>query len=69
MNYLLTFFLLFLLCMVYATYKDAQFIISPIKGFMFGALYNRDELNDSFEHTVQFCFVFVNFTTIWETPK
>jgi hypothetical protein len=54
--------------MLYATTKNAQFIVAPIKGFMFGGLYNNDEYEDLTEYTVQFCFMFVSFTMIWETP-
>lgn len=68
MIYLFVFFFVFLLSMLYATFENALFIVSPIKGFMIGGLYNKDEYEDLIEYTIQFCFVFVSFTMIWEKP-
>lgn len=70
MNYLLTLFVLFLLITPLAISKNAAFIISLVKGFMFGGLYNKDiyEEDEVVEHTIQFCFMFITITMIWETP-
>jgi len=70
MNYLFVLFVIFLLITPYAVSKNATFIISIVKGFMFGALYNKDEYfeDEIVEHTIQFCFMFITITIIWEKP-
>jgi hypothetical protein len=70
MNYLIALFVLFLLITPYAVTKNATFIVSLVKGFMFGALYNKDEYQEDevTEHTIQFCFMFITITMIWEKP-
>lgn len=70
MNYLIMLFVVFLLITPYAVTKNATFIVSLVKGFMFGGLYNKDEYpeDEISEHTVQFCFMFITITMIWETP-
>lgn len=70
MNYLLALFVLFLLITPLAISKNAAFFISLVKGFMFGGLYNKDiyEEDEVVEHTIQFCFMFITITMIWETP-
>ena len=44
-------------------------IIAPVKGLMFGALYNDDyfENEDIKEHTIQIVLLIISFTFIWET--
>jgi hypothetical protein len=70
MNYLIALFVLFLLITPLAVLNNATFIISLVKGFMFGALYNKDEYQEDevTEHTIQFCFMFLTITMIWEKP-
>ena len=70
MNYLFVLFIVFLLITPLAVAKNATFLISLVKGFMFGGLYNRDtfEEDEVVEHTIQFCFMFITITMIWETP-
>ena len=70
MNYLIALFVLFLLITPLAVLNNANFIISLVKGFMFGALYNKDEYpeDEVTEHTIQFCFMFITITMIWEKP-
>ena len=70
MNYLICLFIVFLLITPLAVFRNANFIISIVKGFMFGGLYNKDEYEEEevIEHTVQFCFMFITITMIWETP-
>jgi uncharacterized membrane protein len=45
-----------------------ELIISPIMGFMFGALYDR-ETDDKVYHTFQLVLLFVAFTFTWETDE
>jgi hypothetical protein len=70
MNYLIALFIVFLLITPLAVFRNANFIISIVKGFMVGGLYNKDEYQEEevIEHTVQFCFMFITITMIWETP-
>jgi len=68
MNIFLTFFVVFLVSIIYSIQKDSMFIVSLVKGFMLGCLYNKELFEEGgSEHTVQFCFGFVTFTMIWET--
>ena len=71
MNYIYTLFVIFLLITPYAVTKNATFIVSLVKGFMFGGLYNKDEYPEEEinEHTIQFCFFFITITILWETPQ
>ncbi len=70
MQFIYVLFVLFLLISPFAINKQATFIVSLVKGVMVGALYNKDEWEDEqiTEHTIQFCFVFITITIIWETP-
>lgn len=45
-----------------------QLIISPIMGFMFGALYDR-ETDEEVYHTLQIVIGFVAFTFEWQTNE
>jgi hypothetical protein len=68
--YLFGLFLLFLLISPLAIINNATIIVSLVKGFMFGGLYNKDEYleEEVSEHTIQFCFLFITITMIWEKP-
>jgi hypothetical protein len=70
MNYLFTLFLLFLLITPIAVINNAVFIISLVKGAMIGGLYNKDEYPEDkvTEYTLQFCFIFITITMVWEKP-
>tara|TARA_R110000796_G_scaffold76883_2_gene171750 strand:+ start:905 stop:1123 length:219 start_codon:yes stop_codon:yes gene_type:complete len=70
MNYILILFFVFLALSPLAILNNATFIISLVKGAMIGGLYNRDvyEEEEVVEHTMQFCFIFITFTMIWEKP-
>ena len=70
MNYLFGLFVIFLLITPLAVFNNATFIISLVKGFMFGALYNKDEYieDEVAEYTLQFCFMFITVTMVWEKP-
>jgi hypothetical protein len=68
MNYLFGLFVIFLLVTPIITLNNPTFIISIVKGFMFGGLYNKDYFEDEnlSVYTVQFCFVFITITMVWE---
>jgi hypothetical protein len=69
MSYLFALFIVFLLITPLAVSKNSIFIISLVKGIMIGGLYNKDEYPEEeiIEHTIQFCFMFITITMIWET--
>lgn len=46
--------------------KDKQVFLAVIEGFMFGALYNCDEIDGEKEFTIQVCIGFVTLNIIWE---
>lgn len=71
MNYLFGLFVIFLLVTPIITLNNPTFIISIVKGFMFGALYNKDYFEDENlnVYTVQFCFVFITITMVWEKTQ
>jgi hypothetical protein len=48
-------------------YYGGEVVIAPIKGLMFGALYNNDEGEDDIEHTVQLLFFIFSVNFIWIT--
>jgi hypothetical protein len=49
------------------TKYDGDVIIAPIKGLMFGALYNDDIDNEETEHTIQIVIFVISITYIWTT--
>jgi hypothetical protein len=61
--------ILLLFCIVkFAHHKGAVLIITTVKGFMVGALYNCDLWEDEEvkEHTIQICLAFVTITIQWD---
>lgn len=45
--------------------KKADIILSPIYGFIIGALYSKDRYEDSTEITLQCCIGIISITVIW----
>jgi len=45
--------------------KSATILLSPIYGFMVGALYSKDEYEDLEEITLQCCIGIISITVIW----
>lgn len=54
-------------CFIIAQFYPCEIIINPIKGIMFGALYNDDEFDDETEHTIQVLILIISFSFIWTT--
>ena len=50
-------------------YYGGEVVIAPIKGLMFGALYNNDEGEDDTEHTVQILLFIFSLNFIWTTDN
>ena len=44
-------------------------IITPIKGVMFGALYNDDVYDIETDHTIQIVILFISFNFLWTTSN
>jgi hypothetical protein len=48
----------------------ADVYIQPIIGFMFGALYSKEILEDSLtQYTLQWCGGFISITIVWINKK
>ena len=67
MIYLLAFFWLIIIGLTYAvqTGKELQFAI--INGFMIGALYDVEEVDDEKWHTVQILVGILSINILWES--
>ena len=50
-------------------YYQGEVLIAPIKGLMFGALYNNDEGPEDIEHTIQILLFIFSFNFIWYTKN
>jgi hypothetical protein len=46
--------------------KKAEIIISPIKGFMFGFLYHKEEYIEEDEYTLQCLLGVISVNVIWK---
>lgn len=59
--------LLVLSLFVVINYANCDVIFAPIKGLMFGALYNDEIFDDETEHTIQVLLFFLSINFIWST--
>ena len=57
-------FMAFVFIMV-GHFKDAEIIISPIKGIMFGFLYHKEQYEDEDEGTLQCLLGVISINVIW----
>jgi hypothetical protein len=48
-------------------FANCDLIIAPIKGLMFGALYNDEKFDEETEHTIQVLLFFLSINFIWST--
>jgi len=60
---LLIVFILFLVI----NFANCDLVIAPIKGLMFGALYNDEIFDEETEHTIQVLLFFLSINFIWST--
>ena len=51
--------------MVIGQINNAEIILSPIIGMMFGFLYNKEQLDEDYEITLQCLIGVVSITVIW----
>jgi hypothetical protein len=63
--------LVFILAVVFIVmnFVDCDIIITPIKGIMFGALYNDDVYDTETDHTIQILILFISFNFLWTTTN
>jgi hypothetical protein len=61
--------LLVLTLFVVINFANCDIIFAPIKGLMFGALYNDEIFDDETEHTIQVLLFFFSLNFIWSTFK
>ena len=59
--------LLVLTLFVVINFSNCDIIFAPIKGLMFGALYNDEIFDDETEHTIQVLLFFFSLNFIWST--
>ncbi len=52
---------------VVINFANCDIIFAPIKGLMFGALYNDEIFDDETEHTIQVLLFFLSINFIWST--
>jgi len=50
-------------------FVDCDILITPIKGIMFGALYNDDVYDTETDHTIQILILFISFNFLWTTTN
>ena len=63
--------LVFILAVVFIVmnFVDCDILITPIKGIMFGALYNDDVYDEETDHTIQILILFLSFYFLWTTTN
>jgi hypothetical protein len=59
--------LLVLTLFVVVNFANCDIIFAPIKGLMFGALYNDEIFDEETEHTIQVLLFFFSLNFIWST--
>jgi hypothetical protein len=52
---------------VVINFANCDVIFAPIKGLMFGALYNDEIFDEETEHTIQVLLFFFSVNFIWST--
>ena len=51
------------------SFFDCDVLITPVKGVMFGALYNDDVYDTETDHTIQVVILFISFNFLWTTSN
>ena len=60
-------FLLVFSLFIVVNFANCDIIFAPIKGLMFGALYNDEIFEEETEHTIQVLLFFFSVNFIWST--
>jgi len=55
--------------MVIGQINNAEIILSPIIGMMFGFLYSKEQLEEGYEITLQCLIGIISITVIWTNPQ
>jgi len=67
MIYLLAFFWLIILVLTYAVQMGKEVKLAIINGFMIGALYDVEEVDDEKWHTFQILVGILSINILWES--
>jgi len=59
--------LLVLSFFIVVNFANCDIVFAPIKGLMFGALYNDEIFDEETEHTIQVLLFFFSVNFIWST--
>jgi hypothetical protein len=51
------------------SFFECNVLITPVKGIMFGALYNDDVYDTETDHTIQILILFISFNFLWTTSN
>ena len=57
------------LLIIYALQTDKELQFAILDGFMLGLVYDKEEIDDEYWHTIQLCLVFLSISVLWETDK
>lgn len=66
---IILFFLIIFGFIVWALDKGYEVELAIIQGFFIGGLYDKDENDSQYLHTIQFIFVVLSISILWETDK
>jgi len=68
---LFTIVLVIILALVFfaTSFFECDVLITPVKGIMFGALYNNDVYDTETDHTIQILILFISFNFLWTTSN
>ena len=68
---LFTIVLVVILALVFfaTSFFECDVLITPVKGIMFGALYNNDVYDTETDHTIQILILFISFNFLWTTSN
>lgn len=57
------------LVFIATSFFECDILITPVKGIMFGALYNDDVYDTETDHTIQILILFISFNFLWTTKN
>ena len=57
------------LVFIATSFFECDILITPVKGIMFGALYNNDVYDTETDHTIQILILFISFNFLWTTSN
>jgi hypothetical protein len=57
------------LVFIATSFFNCDVLITPVKGIMFGALYNDDVYDTETDHTIQILILFISFNFLWTTSN